>query len=179
MGLIGWLVTLVTAPGVVVHEFAHAKVCQWADVPILEVCYFQLGDPPGYVLHAEPESYRDSYLISVAPFLVNTIVAALLFVAIPLLATGAGGVGEAGTVGWIVFWLGISVAAHAFPSTGDAKSVWTDTKAHYRSSPLALVGLPIVVLIYIANLLSIVWFDFIYALLLYVAVAMVLPGMLI
>lgn len=177
MGLIGWLVTLVTAPGVVVHEYAHAKLCRWADVPILEVCYFRLGDPPGYVLHGEPESYRDTYLISVAPFLVNTLIAGLLFVVIPLLATGAGGVGEAGTGGWVVWWLGISIAAHAFPSTGDAKAVWTDTKKHYRSSPLALVGLPIVGIIYLANLLSIFWFDFIYALGLYLVVATVLPGM--
>ncbi|MCL9815023.1 metalloprotease family protein [Natranaeroarchaeum aerophilus] len=178
MSLIGWVLTIVTAPGVVVHEYTHAKLCEWADVPIVEICYFQLGDPPGYVLHAEPESYRTTYLIGVAPFLVNTLVAAALFATIPLLAGGAGGISDTGIAGWIVLWLGVSVAAHAFPSTGDAQSIWQQTKQQYRSSPLALIGLPIVLIIYLAHVLSFFWFDFIYALALYVGVAMVLPGLI-
>jgi len=72
VALVRLLLRLFTLPGVVVHEFAHKQACDLVGVPVLEVAYFRFDDPPGYVQHVTPERYRASFVVSVAPFLVNT-----------------------------------------------------------------------------------------------------------
>ncbi|APX97941.1 metalloprotease family protein [Natronorubrum daqingense] len=188
-----WLVLRVfSAPGVVVHEFAHKQACDAAGVPVAEVVYFRLGDPPGYVRHHHPKRYRTSFVISVAPFLVNTIISLVAFLGFAWLVTTAvdatvladgpalesvsAAVGELlaappetlALVG-LSGWLGLSVGMQAFPSTGDAKTLWTRSSAEWRQSPLVLLGVPVVVVIYVANLLSWLWADVLYALALGVA----------
>lgn len=174
----GFLISLVTFPGVVVHEFAHKYVCDRYDVPVLEVCYFRLGNPAGYVLHDEPERFRASFAVSVAPFLVNTVLALASFGVVALLWGKPDGSGifveQLGALGYGLLWFGASVGMHAFPSTGDAKGIWNRTRREWRSAPLVLLALPFVAIIYLANLLSFFWLDAIYALgLLFVAVASV------
>ena len=171
--------SLFTIPGVVVHEFAHKQACDLAGVPVLEAVYFRFGDPPGYVRHHQPDRYRTSFVISVAPFLVNTAVALAAFLGLAALvsATGHGGTSpsdwleavetvsrETLAAGLLLAWLGFSVGMHAFPSTGDARTLWTRSRAEWRRSPVVLLGIPVVVVIYIANLLSWLWADVFYAL---------------
>ncbi len=164
MSLIGLLLTLVTFPGVIVHEFAHKKACDYADVPVLETCYFRVGTPAGYVRHLEPERYRESFIISVAPFFVNSVVGFGLLVGYAILEAGmAGGEGTLGSASTLFLWLGISIGAHSFPSTGDANTLWNRSRAERKESPVVLLGVPIVVLIYLANLLSRFYLDFLYA----------------
>ena len=51
----GWLISLVTFPGVVVHEAAHRFFCDVTDTPVYEVSYFRpRGKPAGYVIHGRP-----------------------------------------------------------------------------------------------------------------------------
>ncbi|WP_132057224.1 metalloprotease family protein [Halorussus amylolyticus] len=171
----GFLISLVTFPGVVVHEFAHKKVCDRYDIPVAEVCYFRVGNPAGYVLHDEPERFRASLAVSVAPFVLNTALALGLFGALALLWGKPDGSGlyvdQFGAPAYGLLWLGASVGMHAFPSTGDAETIWNRTKREWRSAPLVLLALPVVAVIYVANLLSFFWLDAIYALgLLFVAV---------
>ncbi|SEH13186.1 Putative zincin peptidase [Natronorubrum sediminis] len=179
-----WLVLRVfSAPGVVVHEFAHKQACDAAGVPVAEVVYFRLGDPPGYVRHHHPKRYRTSFLISVAPFLVNTIISLVAFLGFAWLVTTTVDVASVSAavadlrvappetlalVG-LSGWLGLSVGMQAFPSTGDAKTLWTRSSSEWRQSPLVLLGVPVVVVIYVANLLSWLWADVLYALALGVA----------
>lgn len=162
----GFLISLLTFPGVIVHEFAHKTFCHRYDVPVYEVCYFRLGNPAGFVIHEEPRRYRQSFMISVAPFLVNTALALAAFVAIAVLWGAPSGDLDTDRMGWgalVLLWLGISVGMHAFPSTGDAKGIWSRTRRLWRTSPLVLLGVPFVLLIYVANLLRFLWFDAIYA----------------
>jgi len=51
----GKVVSLLTFPGVIVHELAHKIFCEMAGVQVYEVCYFRFGNPAGYVKH-EPVS---------------------------------------------------------------------------------------------------------------------------
>ncbi|MFC4542561.1 metalloprotease family protein [Halosolutus amylolyticus] len=167
LAFIGFFVQLLTFPGVVVHEFAHKKACDYVGVPVLDVAYFRLGSPAGYVQHLEPERYRETFAISVAPFLVNTLVAFALFLGLATAIAANGGDGvepsAAGTTGLVLFWLGISVGMHSFPSTGDANTLWSRSRAEWRGSPVVLLGIPVVVVIYVVNLLSRLWADLIYA----------------
>ncbi|GAB7019314.1 DUF3267 domain-containing protein [Halostagnicola bangensis] len=175
LAFIGFFFSLLTAPGVVVHEFAHKKACDLMGVPVVDVAYFRLGTPAGYVQHGEPDRYWQSFVISVAPFLLNTAIAFCLFVgfAAVVLSSGIPEVGasldlsltttETVVVALVLGWLGFSVGVQAFPSTGDAKTLWNRSLSEWRRSPIVLLGIPFVIVIYVANLLSWFFLDVLYA----------------
>lgn len=153
------------------HEMAHQLFCRWCRVPIFDVCYFRVGNPSGYVIHENPRKPSQQIWIGVGPFLVNTIVGALVAfpAAIPMLKFDAGQ-----PIDFLFIWLGISIAMHAFPSTGDAKSIW-----HGISSPevpllAKLIALPVVALIYVGAIGSFFWLDVLYG----AAVALALPSLI-
>ncbi|MFP8952019.1 DUF3267 domain-containing protein [Natrialbaceae archaeon A-arb3/5] len=154
-------------PGVVVHEFAHATVCRLVGVPVHEVVYFRRGDPPGYVRHGQPGRYRESFAISAAPFLFNTVLAVAAFLALVALVGATESVrtasNEAIVTGVVLAWLGLSIGSHAFPSTGDASTLWTRSRAEWRASPIVLLGVPVVAVIYVVNVLSWLYVDKLYA----------------
>ncbi|MXV64614.1 DUF3267 domain-containing protein [Natronorubrum sp. JWXQ-INN-674] len=185
VGTLLWMgVQLLALPGVAVHEYAHKRACDLVGVPVLEVVYFRFGTPAGYVRHAQPDRYRESFVISVAPFLVNTVVSLAAFLGLAALAATGGadvlsvselpGAMEAPSREEIALalglgWLGLSVGMQAFPSTGDANTLWRRSRAEWRRSPVVLLGIPVVFVIYVANLLSWLWADVLYALALGVA----------
>lgn len=156
----GWLIAMVTFPGVIVHEAAHMLFCRLRGVAILDVCFFRVGNPAGYVVHEPIEDFTTAFLVDVGPFFLNSLLGMVFcfpaFVPVrifdrmdPLL--------------FLMLWLGISIGMHAFPSNQDATALWQHAKvAAKRLNPLAILSLPLVLLIYIANLLSIIWFDALY-----------------
>lgn len=173
----GWLISLLTFPGVIIHEIAHLKMCQRQDIPVGEVVFFQIGNPAGYVQHAEPETYLDTLAVSGAPFLLNSFIALLLFtmsMGMTTLLQGATGLLMTllGLINLVILWLGFSTGMHAIPSSGDAKNLWRRSKKDWNSSLLALLGFPIAAFIYIGNLLRVIWFDLIYAVGLFYLVAL-------
>ncbi|ELZ11657.1 AN1-type Zinc finger protein [Halovivax asiaticus JCM 14624] len=170
MGSLGFLLTLVTFPGVIVHELAHKRVCDLFGIPVLEVCYFRIGNPAGYVRHAEPRRYRHATMITVAPFLLNTVLALVAFGGVVLSTSAGGAVTDVGIVGGVLCWLGLSFGMHAFPSAGDASALWGQTKSKWRTSPTVLLGLPVIALIHVVNLLRALWLDLVYAVALFVLV---------
>lgn len=74
----GWLISILTFPGVIAHEIGHRLFADWAKVPVYKVCYFRVGNPAGYVIHGPVNSLRASFLISVGPLIVNTLLCALI-----------------------------------------------------------------------------------------------------
>ncbi|ODR83122.1 hypothetical protein BG842_12645 [Haladaptatus sp. W1] len=160
----GFLISLVTFPGVMIHEYAHKKSCDRRNVSVLDVCYFRLGNPAGYVRHEKPKRYSDAFVISFAPFAVNTVVALLAFLSAFGVLWAGKTVQVLKLVGYVVLWIGFSAGMHAIPSNADATNVWRHAKEEWRTSVFALLGFPIVVLLYVANLLKFFWIDAIYAL---------------
>jgi hypothetical protein len=163
-----WLLfRLASIPGVVVHEFAHKQACDLVGVPVVDVVYFRFGDPAGYVRHGQPRRYRESFVVSVAPFLVNTVVALVAFLGLATLVSTSGDIRGASSrqiAAMVVLgWVGLSIGTHAFPSTGDANTLWKRSRAEWRRSPRVLLGVPFVIVIYVANLLSRLWADVLYA----------------
>jgi len=75
----GRYIEYLTFPCVILHEYSHKVFCDQAGIPVYEVCYFRFGDPPGYVIHGPVRTFRQLFLITVAPFLVNTVVSFLTF----------------------------------------------------------------------------------------------------
>jgi hypothetical protein len=168
----GFLITLATFPGVIVHELAHQLFCRWFKVPVFEVVYIRVGNPAGYVLHERVANKWHSMMISVGPFVVNTILGALIALpaALPMFKFD-----NPMPVDYLLIYLGVSVAMHAFPSTGDAKAIWETLKEEETSLPVKIIGYPIIGLIYLGSLGSFFWLDLAYG----VAVAVGLPNLIV
>ena len=168
----GILVSIVTFPGVIVHEAAHLLFCNWRGVRVVEVCSLRFDNPVGYVIHEQPKNFTTSFLISVGPLIINS----LLCVAICLPAYAPVNVfGLTHPLSFVLLWLGVSIGMHAFPSTQDASNLWEAAKVEAkRGNPLAIISLPLVILIYLANLGSFFWLDYIYG----IALGIWLPSQL-
>ena len=158
----GILIAIATFPGVIVHEAAHMLACRMRGVAVLDVCFFRFGNPVGYVVHEEIHDFTTSFLVSVGPFFLNSLLCMLICfpVYLPVQYFGI-----SSPFSYFIMWLGVSIGMHAFPSTQDASVLFGEAKkAAAKGNPLAILSFPVVVIIYIANILSVVWFDYIYGL---------------
>lgn len=159
----GFLITWVTFPGVIVHELAHALFCRFFGVDIYAVKYFQFatgfGQPAGYVMHGPTKTANHNVLIGIGPFFVNTILGGIIGApaAIPVLKFGSGD-----PLDYFLIWLGVSIAMHAFPSTGDAASIRHALKEPDTPKFTKIWATPVVWLIYLGAIGSVVWLDFLY-----------------
>jgi len=165
---LGWLIAVLTFPGVIIHEWAHKFFCDRAGVKVHRICYFRLGNPSGYVIHGPVRHYRQILLIDTAPFIINSLISFLLFL--------AAGTIPPGTAKYVLYWLGISVAMHSFPSAEDTANLWHHSKRALKKNPLVVFCLPIVGLMKLAQILSIIWFNLLYAVALLILAAFVLKG---
>lgn len=170
------MVAWATFPGVIVHELAHALFCRLFGLEIYEVVYFRFvmrrSQPVGYVLHSPAPHAWQNIMVSIAPFFVNSIVGAVIgaSAAIPILQFNGGDAWD-----YFQLWLGVSIAMHAFPSTGDAGVIWHAIRE--REVPLwaKALGMPLIGFIYVGAIGSIFWLNAIYG----IAVAGFLPNLII
>jgi hypothetical protein len=168
----GWIISLLTFPGVIVHESAHLLFCRWRKVAVFDVCFLRIGNPCGYVTHEAVEDFNSNFLICTGPFFLNSLLCIVFcFPAfIPVRIFGLEDI-----VSYAIIWLGVSIGMHAFPSTQDANNLWKAAKiAAKKKNALAIISFPLVVLIYIANILSVIWFDAIYG----IAIGLGLPELI-
>src|SRR5215470_6070428 len=85
----GFVIALVTFAGVTVHEAAHRFLCDLAGVPVYKVCYFRIGSPSGYVIHGPTNSLGASFLITVGPLTVNTLLCAIISLPLAICSTNS------------------------------------------------------------------------------------------
>jgi hypothetical protein len=156
----GFIITIVTFPGVIVHEAAHMFFCKIRKVPVLDVCFFRFGNPAGYVVHGQPQDFTTSFLITMGPFIINSLLCILIclpaFVPVRIFELEH-------PLSYFLLWLGLSIGMHAFPSMQDANSLFSHAKKCVSArNVLAIVSFPLVVAIYTANILSFFWLDYLY-----------------
>jgi hypothetical protein len=158
----GELISLITFPGVIVHEAAHRFFCDLAKVEVYEVAYFRVGNPAGYVIHGPTKDLKSALLISIGPLIVNTTLCALLtFSAMfPIVILE---VEKYNFVFKVLIWLGFSIGMHAFPSNHDIENFIQEVKTVRGWGILLICAKLFAVLLRIANCLRIIWFDAIYA----------------
>jgi hypothetical protein len=154
--VLGWL----TFPGVILHEATKKIFCDLAGVPVHEAKYVSLGDPMGYVLHEDTGRFRDTYLITVGPIVVNSAFAAAMFVLtcfdLPWIADIA------------FLWLGFSFAMRALPSPGEMQSLRRLADRRAEKDPIVLLACPpIIMSSLVAPLKSVLRMDVIYMAALY------------
>jgi len=171
----GFLVALLTFPGVIVHEIAHRVFCDLAKVPVYRAVYFRLGDPSGYVVHGPVPDLKSAFLIAVGPFFINSFVCALICFSVLVPVLILKDYALAGTpLSLFQLWLGISIGMHAFPSKQDLDNFHAQIKAGKGITPLRVFSASMRIAFSLARLASFFWFDAIYA----VGISMIVPTIL-
>lgn len=156
----GFLISLVTFPGVIVHEAAHMFFCKLRRVAVFDMCFFRVGNPAGYIIHEEIGSFTTAFLVCVGPLLINSLLCVIIcfpaFMPVRVFHIEH-------PLSYFLLWLGVSIGMHAFPSTHDATNLYQQAKKAAKTlNPLALLSFPLVLLIVLANVLSIFWADYLY-----------------
>ena len=168
----GQLVSLASFPGVIVHEAAHMFFCKLRGVAVLDVRFFRIGNPAGYVIHEPPNNFTTAFLISLGPFIVNSLLCMLIcFPAfMPVRVFGV-----THPLSYFLLWLGISIGMHAFPSIGDGPTLLAQARKEVSSfNLLAILSYPLVWAIYVANVLRFFWLDYLYG----VGIGLGLPALI-
>ena len=168
----GEFISVLTFPGIIVHEFAHMLFCRLRKVAVLDACYFRIGNPAGYVVHENTGNFTTTFLISMGPFLVNTLLCLLIclpaYMPIKFFDLEH-------PFSYFLIWLGVSIGMHAIPSNQDAENVYEQAREKVKEwNVLALLSFPVVGLIYLFNILRVFWADLIYG----VAIGIGLPSLL-
>ncbi|HWT74076.1 MAG TPA: metalloprotease family protein [Mobilitalea sp.] len=170
----GFLISIVTFPGVIIHELAHQIFCYLCGLKVYEVKYFRIGNPSGYVIHESTDNPGKVFLTSMGPFFVNTILGLLIILpaSIEVIAFKE----YANILNILLAWLGFSILMHAFPSTGDAKVMVNQILKNKNVGILPkILAAPFVLLVYAGAIGSVFWLDAIYA----AVVAMLLPNIIV
>jgi hypothetical protein len=172
----GELISMLTFPGVIVHELAHEFFCRRFGIIVYEVKYFRPWlNPAGYVLHGKTTSYKQEFWISVGPFIINTLLAVIICFPVSTLFFDLGAF-NINPLYYVLLWLGVSIGMHAFPSSGDAKNLWANSKkACTEGNPWGYLGFPMAALIRVLNFGSMFWLDSIFA----IAVIWLAPRLLV
>lgn len=153
----GWAISIVTFPGVIVHEAAHLLFCRIEKLAVFEVCYFRVGNPAGYVVHESTDNLKAMWMVGMGPFFVNSALCVLFCSAcfVPMWELGV-----ADPLTYFLYWLGLSIGMHAFPSTQDMKGIWRLMPAEAKKfNLLAIVSYPIVGLVYVLQFARVIWAD--------------------
>jgi hypothetical protein len=160
----GGLIATATFPGVIVHEWAHLSVCRLLRIPVFEVCYFRFRffGAVGYVRHGVPAQTWQSLLIGFGPMLINTLLGILI--ALPCTIHAMVG-NQQNVLDLLLWWAGVSIAMHSFPSRGDAASIWKSVVENPQTPLLEkIVTVPFIGMIWAGAIGSIFWLDAIYGL---------------
>jgi hypothetical protein len=170
----GFIISLITFPGTIVHELAHQIFCYLCGLKVYEVKYFQLKNPSGYVIHEGTDKPGKVFLTSMGPFFLNTIVGLLII--LPASIEVVAFEDYSNILNLVLAWLGFSILMHAFPSTGDAKVMVNCILKNPEVRILPkILSAPWIGLVYIGAIGSIFWLDAIYA----AAIALALPNLIV
>lgn len=157
------LVSYLTFPGIVVHEFAHAWACRRLGIHVHRVCYLRFGDPLGYVLHDHPEYAVQHVMIATAPFFVSSVIALGVSLLASLLVIWRPVPDFNDIAVAMAAWLAFSIALHAFPSSGDGNALWKNVGSPDVGFFAKLLLVPVVGLIRLSGAGTTIWLDALFA----------------
>jgi len=167
--LLTGIAALVTFPGIILHEWSHKLICARLAVPVYKTCYFRLGNPAGYIVHAEVKSFGKVFSIAMAPFLICSGLAATTFGLAFILPSST-------TLRLALYWLGISLAMHSLPSTQDVNNLYCHARQSCNRNIIALLALPAVWLIKLLRFHDSMWAGLLHAVIMLIATGLLLRG---
>jgi hypothetical protein len=158
----GFVISIATFPGVIIHEAAHQFFCKINKLAVFDVCYFRFGNPAGYVVHETTNNFYKVFMVGMGPFFVNSFFC-VLFCSAAFLPVWELEVVD--PLAYFFYWLGLSMGMHAFPSIQDMKEVWRlMPDAAKRLNLLAIISYPLVAVVYVLNFARVIWADLGYGL---------------
>jgi hypothetical protein len=168
----GELISILTFPGIIVHEFAHMFFCKVRKIEVLDACYFRIGNPAGYVIHESTPNFTTTFLVSMGPFVINTLLCLLIclpaYMPIKFFDIEH-------PLSYFLIWLGVSIGMHSIPSNQDASNVYEQAKEEVKhQNILAIISFPLVGLIYVFNVLRFFWADLLYG----IAIGIGIPSLI-
>jgi hypothetical protein len=153
----GFVISIVTFPGVIIHEAAHQFFCKVNKLAVFDVCYFRFGNPAGYVVHETTNDFNKAFMVGMGPFFINSFFC-VLFCSAAFLPVWELEVVD--PLAYFFYWLGLSMGMHAFPSTQDMKEIWRlMPEAAKRINLLAIISYPLVAVVYVLNFARVIWAD--------------------
>ena len=100
----------------IVHEAAHMFFCKLRRVAVLDMCFFRIGNPAGYIVHEEIRDFTSAFLVCVGPLFINSLLCIVIcfpaFMPLRVFQVEH-------PLSYFLLWLGVSIGMHAFPSTHD------------------------------------------------------------
>jgi hypothetical protein len=118
----GWLISLVTFPGVILHEVGHRFFCDIWNIPVYGVRYFvPFSKTAGCVVHGHTQDLKPTFFIVMGPLIVNTLLAMVLFIPAAYYYTiFEDNIIRSGITSILFMtWAGGSICMHALPSSTD------------------------------------------------------------
>ena len=159
-----FLLSYMTFPGIIAHEFAHAWACRRLGIRVEQVCYLRIGNPLGYVRHERPTSPFQQAMVTVAPFFLSTLLAMTLSFCACLLAKSRLPPETRDMATLLTAWCSFSIALHAFPSSGDADALRDEIGSPDVGFTARIMLIPLVAIIRLARLGTRLWLDILFAL---------------
>ena len=141
----GELVSLITFPGVILHELSHKIACDLLEIPVYRVCYFSLSkEASGYVVHQKITRASHAFLVGIAPLIVNSVMSIILLLPFVLsFQLGTTFIYDT-TLDPYIIWMGLSIAFHAFPSEKDIKEAFDLAQGLFANILLTFIQVMIV-----------------------------------
>ena len=153
----GVAIAIATFPGVIVHETGHLSFCRLFKLAVYDVCFFRVGNPAGYVVHERTDNFKKLFFVCMGPFFANTLLC-ILFCTAAFLPIGVLRVVD--YPAYFLYWLGLSIGMHAFPSTADLKNLWAIAPAKAKLGNVwAALSLPLIGILYVLNFARVIWAD--------------------
>jgi hypothetical protein len=153
----GFVIAALTFPGVIVHEAGHLFFCHLFKLRVYGVCFFQFGNPAGYVIHEKTENFTALFFVSMGPFFANTLLC-VIFCSAAFLPVWELKVDD--PLAYFFYWFGLSIGMHAFPSTTDLSNMWELAKVKAKhGNILAILSLPLGAILVVLNYARFVWAD--------------------
>jgi len=153
----GFLISIVTFPGVIIHEAAHLFFCKRFRLRVYDVCFFRVGNPAGYVAHEQTSDFNALFFVGMGPFFINTLLC-VVFCTAAFLPVWELKIED--PFAYFFYWLGLSIGMHAFPSTVDLSHLWAEAPGRAgKGNLLAIISLPVIVVLYVLNFARVIWAD--------------------
>lgn len=167
----GRFISYLSFLGVIVHEWAHKIMCQIFGIPVQQIKYFQ-SDGGGFVLHDKTNKLLATTFIALAPIIINTAVAfttGCIYAATHYLNINFTWLNV------ILIYVGITIGMHAFPSQQDTNTIsllcmeLKKKKSYFMARALDLLFSGM-------RVLSIVWMDVFFAILVFLTPTIILEN---
>lgn len=160
---LGYIATIVTFPGIIIKVLFQDIAYRLMNIPVYTIKYAYMNNETGETgqLDAEIiENYGKNLFAALFPLFINSVLGFVL--SLPSLYNIVF-IEAAGVLDYILLWLGISIAANAFPTSALIEHIHQKTHFYVSNGIMALYLLyPLIWLMQLVKGLRLFWLECLY-----------------